>query len=52
MHSLSGSEMLFGGGIIIMTAAVVCAAAGIIVFRLTGKKIRQKLEQEYGRPHR
>jgi len=50
MFGLSGSEALFYGGIGIMAVAAVLALVCLVVFLLTGKRIKRKLEQEYGRP--
>lgn len=47
--ALSESELLFYGGIVIMAAAGLLAAVSAAVFTVTGKKIRKKLEQEYGK---
>ena len=44
------SEKLLYGGISAMAAVAVLAVAGIIIFTLTGKKLRKKLEKEYGKP--
>ncbi len=48
MLGLSGSEMLFYGGIAVMASAGILAVLSMIIFTLTGKKLRRKLEQEYG----
>ena len=48
MFGLSGSECLLYGGIAVMAAAVLAAAASIVVFRITGKKIARVLDEEYG----
>ncbi|MGN0158805.1 MAG: hypothetical protein ACI39W_06675 [Brotaphodocola sp.] len=52
MLHLSGSELLFWGGILIMISSVIAAFAGMIVFVLTGRMIRRQLEREYGKPER
>ena len=44
------SEWLFYGGIGMMAAAAVMALISVLVFSVTGKKLKQKLEQEYGKP--
>ena len=49
MH-LPVSESLLYGGIAAMAAAAVIAAAGIVIFTVTGRKLRRKLEEEYGKP--
>lgn len=43
------NDMLFYGGIAVMAADVLFAAAGIIVFRMSGKRLKAHLEAEYGR---
>lgn len=48
MWRLPESEVLFYGGIAVMSVAVVLALLCIIVFTLSGRRIRRKLEQEYG----
>jgi len=48
--NLSVSELLLYGGIAVMAAAVVITAAGILVFTLTGRKLDDRLEREYGKP--
>lgn len=53
MAVLSGSERLFYGGITVMTAAALLSLLCVAVFTFTGKKLRKKLEQEYGQiPHK
>ena len=50
IFGLSVSNFLFYGGIVIMAAAamVICA----VVFIFTGRKLKRKLEKEYGKPQR
>ena len=50
MTNWSGSEWLLYGGIGIMILVIFLAAICIMIFTLTGKKLRQKLEREYGKP--
>ncbi len=52
MPELSGSELLFYGGIAVMAAAAVAAVLCIVIFSVSGRSIRRRLEQEYGKPHR
>lgn len=50
MGNLSGSELFFYGGILIM---ILSAAAGLIcttVFSVTGRRLKEQLEKEYGKP--
>ncbi len=49
MFHLTESELLLYGGIGIMALATVLAATCILIFSLTGKKLRKKLEKEYGK---
>ncbi len=44
------SQVLFYGGLIVMGASVVLALVSLLIFRITGKRIKKKLEQEYGNP--
>lgn len=50
MIGLSSSEIIFYGGITVMAATCVLAVICIIVFTLTGKRLKERLEQEYGKP--
>lgn len=43
------SELLFAGGIAVMAASAVGILSALVIFRLTGRRIRRKLEQEYGK---
>lgn len=49
MEELSRSELLFYGGIALMVAAAALAILALIVFRISGCRLRKKLEQEYGK---
>ena len=48
MHGLSDSEMLFYGGIAIMVFSILLFAVCMIFFSLKWKKLKKRLEQEYG----
>ena len=48
MFGLSGSECLLYGGAATMVVAMLAAVVSIVVFRITGKKLRQILDDEYG----
>lgn len=50
MGRLSGSELLLYGGIVCMAAAAVLGVVAAVVITVTGRKLRRKLEQEYGKP--
>lgn len=52
MFNLSGSELLFYGGIVLMIAAAFIALLCIVIFVLSGKKLKLQLEREYGKPQR
>ena len=52
MLNWSGSELLLYGGIAIMGLAVLFTAVSGIIFFLTGKKLKKKLEEEYGKPYK
>lgn len=47
----SGSELWFYGGIVLMAVAVVMALLCIVMFRISGKRLRNKLEKDYGKRH-
>lgn len=49
MSGFSVTEIFFYGGIVTMIVAVVLAILCIIIFTVTGKQIRRKLEQDYGK---
>ncbi|HJA30780.1 MAG TPA: hypothetical protein H9956_03915 [Candidatus Eisenbergiella pullicola] len=49
---MNTSEILFFGGIAIMAIAAVGAVAGGAVFVLTGRRLKRKLEEEYGKPQK
>jgi len=49
---LLGSEFLFYGGIALMAVTAMAAIISVIVFRISGKKIKDALEGEYGKPER
>ena len=49
---MSSSDLLLWGGIILMAAAAILALVCFMVFGVTGKRLKKKLEQEYGKPER
>lgn len=49
---LSVSELLFYGGLVIMAAAAAAMVICGVIFTFTGRKLKKKLEQEYGKPQR
>ena len=50
MLGLTGSEMLFYGGIAVMILAAMLAGLCAVFFAVQGKRLGQRLEQEYGKP--
>lgn len=44
-----GSQILFWGGAVLMAAAAVLAVVWAVVVCVTGRKLKKKLEQEYGK---
>ncbi len=50
MFGMSVSEVWFYGGIALVILAVVLSLAGAAVFSYTGRRLRRKLEEEYGKP--
>lgn len=49
MFFMSESEMLFYGGIAIIAVTALLSLLCVEVFTFTGKKIREKIEREYGK---
>ena len=50
MFGLSSSEVIFFVGIAVMAIVAVTAIICVIVFAVTGRSIKERLEQEYGKP--
>lgn len=50
MGNLSGSELLFYGGILAMVLSVAAGLICITVFSITGRRLKEQLEKEYGKP--
>ncbi len=50
MFGLSGSELLFYSGIVVMVVSAVLAVICVVLFVVTGRKLKKKLEEEYGKP--
>ena len=48
MSGLSASQLLFYGGIGVMALAVLAAVLAGAAFTLSGRRLRRKLEAEYG----
>ena len=49
INGMSGSEALLYGGLGIMAVALAAALVCIVEFRCTGRKIRKRLEEKYGK---
>lgn len=52
MLKLPMGELLLWGGIAAMGAAVGIGFLCIIIFLVTGRKLKERLEAEYGRPQK
>ncbi len=52
MDWISQSELLFLGGIMAMALTVVLTIVCLTVFIITGRKLKKKLDLEYGKPQR
>ena len=50
MAGFTTSEILFYGGIVVMVLAILTGGISSIVFWRSGKKLKEQLEQEYGKP--
>lgn len=50
MFGLSQSELLCFLGIGMLLLALLIGIINIAVFRITGRKLKEKLEIEYGKP--
>lgn len=48
MSGLSASQLLFYGSIGVMALTVLAAVLAGVVFTLSGRRLRRKLEEEYG----
>lgn len=45
----TGSELLFYGGLAVMGASALTALVMLIGFKVSGKRLRKRLDAEYGR---
>ncbi len=52
LTGMSGSELLFYGGIAMMITAAAASLPVGAVLVFTGRRLRRKMEQEYGKPQR
>ncbi len=46
---MSGSELLFYGGIGVMAAAALLGVVAVVGFRISGRRLRARLEKEFGK---
>ena len=49
MVQMTSSELLFYGGIALMALSMAAAAVTAVVLRMSGKRLRARLEQDYGK---
>lgn len=49
MTGWTQSELFLYGGIALMGAACALGAVSVLIFRITGKRLKKKLEQDYGK---
>ena len=52
MLHLTTTELFFYGGIVLMGAAAGLALAAVGIFHATGRRLRRRLEEEYGKKPR
>ncbi len=50
MTGWTTNELLFYGGIALMCVSALAAIIAILIFRMSGKRIKSRLETEYGKP--
>mgnify|MGYP007098662258 CR=1 FL=1 len=48
--NLTGREFLFYTGLVIMAAALILMVICVIVFILSGRRLKEQLRKEYGDP--
>ncbi len=49
---MQNSELLFYGGILVMGIAVIIMLISLVIFHITGRRIKKRLEEEYGKPYK
>ena len=49
MAAWTGSELLFYGGILLMAASAAAGIAAAVILRLSGKRLKRQLEEEFGK---
>ncbi len=45
---MEGYQLLYYGGIVLMICAALGAVGSLIAFRISGKRLREQLEKEFG----
>ncbi|MCI9331538.1 MAG: hypothetical protein HFG05_05110 [Oscillibacter sp.] len=45
-------ELLFYSGLVLMGMSAAAAVAAAVIFRVSGKRLKARLEAEYGKIHR
>ncbi|MCD7836421.1 MAG: hypothetical protein LUG83_07210 [Lachnospiraceae bacterium] len=51
MSGLSESEILLYAGLAIMAAALILTVGCVVVYTVTGRRLKRKLNREYGVLH-
>lgn len=46
------NEILMYSGMALMGATLLCGIVSLVVFSVTGRRIMEKLNREYGKKHR
>ena len=52
MMQLPGTEQLVAAGIIVMALSAAASVISIILFHISGRKLKEQLEKDYGNPQR
>jgi len=52
MDVFTQSNLLFYVGVVLMSASAAGAVISLAVFRISGRKLRRKLEEEFGKKRR
>ena len=48
MLNLNSSELIMCSGVVMMVLACICAVVSLVLFCASSKKLKQKLEKEFG----
>lgn len=46
---MTGSELLLYAGVAVMAGAALCGLVSAVVLRLSGKRLKARLEEEFGK---